>query len=95
MSNPNTRVQYGRTGEFPIVFNDSALWYLVIHTDKGKAEERDFSNSKTDSKNLIYFLENDFDSRTDKLYGIWNGKFRTSLFVLEPHVIIEKIKEKL
>lgn len=83
------------TDEFPISFNISAYWYIIIKGTKNKPELIQYSNSKEQSRKLVEHLETNFRKTKDILLGSWTGKWITDLFILDPKVMIKRIKEIL
>lgn len=89
------KFRYNETEDFPIYFNDSAFWYIIIKGGEGKPILLEFSNSKGNSKNLVEYLKSDFNESTDIFLGSWTGKWSTDLFVLDPTLMIKKIQKEL
>jgi len=89
------KFRYNETEDFPIYFNESAYWYIIIKGGEGKPNLLQFSNSKGQSKKLVEYLKSKFDESTDIVLGSWTGKWSTDLFVLDPTLMIKKIEKEL
>ena len=79
--------QIGREADFPFWSTDRATWYFTV--DKtGKIQG--YTPSKTSKKNIIECLTRDSDIL---LFGVWTGKYSTSIFLLDSKIAIGKLQE--
>ena len=79
----------GRENDFPWWSTDKAAWYFTL--DKS-GKIIGYTPSKTNKKLLIEYLKSDPEV---SLFGVWTGKYSTSIFVLDPKISIEKFREVL
>lgn len=81
---------YFRIGEenvFPWSCQDRATWYFTLDMSGAMTG---YTPSKTNKKLLIDLLS----KRSDlTLFGVWTGKYSTSIFVLGSKIAVEKLRE--
>lgn len=78
---------YFREGEgstFPWHANDRSIWYALLVVEKGHIVRYGFSSSRADKHDLCSALEFLTDKDEALFLGVWNGQWRTDLFVLQP-----------
>lgn len=81
--------QIGRESDFPFWSTDKITWYFTTDIT-GKM--RGYTPSKTNKKILIDILKNESDI---SLFGVWTGKYSTSIFLLDSKLSIKKLQEVL
>lgn len=79
----------GRENDFPWWSTDRATWYFTIGN---LGQICGYTPSKTNKKLLIESLKADPELA---LFGVWTGKYNTSIFVLESQIAIVKLQEVL
>jgi hypothetical protein len=81
--------QIGRENDFPWWSTDRMTWYFTV--DKN-GEMKGYTPSKTNKKFLVTYLE---ANPTVSLFGVWTGKYSTSIFAFDSKISIEKLKGEL
>lgn len=84
----------GETEQFDI--ESSKNWYVILTIENGIILEKEFNGSKREKGELIDYLEKLIEKNIYfRMYGIWNGRYNTDLFVLEPSILIKRLKSFL
>lgn len=81
--------QIGREADFPFWSTDKMTWYFTVDT-LGKMQG--YTPSKTNKKILIELLKHYPDL---SLFGVWTGKYSTSIFLLDSKIAVVKLQEVL
>lgn len=78
------RVQIGRHKDVPIETNRS-LWLLWVFKD-GNWDADSVSNSKS-------YLETLNSDNVVSIFCVWNGQYRTNLFLMDKQDLIQRLKK--
>ena len=81
------------TEQFPFLCTDRTIWYGIILNDSG-FHRSSFTSSKSGKKTLSEEIET-LQSKgvSFLLIGIWQGQWKTDIFVLDPTIAIPKLQE--
>ena len=77
---------YFRDGEeehFPWTATGATVWYALFVVENGKLEKYGFTSSKSGKKALVSALQALSQDDESLLIGVWNGQYRTDLFILQ------------
>lgn len=82
----------GETDHFPVDRTDRTIWYAII-VFSSDFTRYGFTSSKSGKKDFVEMIKK-LNSEGQKLLllGIWQGQWKTDLFVLDEKTIVEKIK---
>jgi hypothetical protein len=78
--------QVGRDNDFPWWSTDRMTWYFTVDTN---GDMKGYTPSKTNKKFLTTYLA---ENPSISLFGVWTGKYSTSIFAFDSKVAIEKLK---
>ena len=84
------------TLEFPFASTDRKVWYGIIECEEDVRifTETSFTSSKSGKTNLINIVKQLINQeRSFVLIGIWQGEWKTDIFVLEPTIAISMIRK--
>ncbi len=85
-------IRKGETEAFPV--KSRTCWYALIKVIDGKLQSECYGGSDRDKKelteNIIKYLQENVEFR---IYGVWQGQWRTDLFDLDPKTLEGKINE--
>jgi hypothetical protein len=82
---------------FPFDRNGGKVWYLLVE-DCGLSGfyEDCFTSSSSGRRKLVEKVKSCLAAdKTFKVYGVWQGEWRTDLFILPPEIILKKIQENI
>ena len=83
----------GETEHFPFDFTDGSVWYFII-SEKYQQCPEEYRASDSGKVGLVRAIKSHQNNKTKfTVCGVWNGKWRTNIFVLDPEKTIIKIKE--
>jgi hypothetical protein len=86
----------GETESFPIDSTQRTVWFGIIEYDPETKlfSETHFTSSNTGRKDLtaMILLLTEAD-RKFEVVGIWQGQWKTDVFVLDPAILIKRIRE--
>lgn len=85
--------RYNDEASFPWASTDRSVWYTLITIENSKIQKYGFTSGKMQKFNLLQALLKADDCNDVLLLGIWTGKYRTDLFVLELDIAMSKLKE--
>jgi hypothetical protein len=88
-----TRFRRNQEDEFPWNSSGSEVWFAVLTLEFKIIQYYGFSSSKSGRKNLLELLKEVSDTHFLTLIGIWNGEWRTDLFILNKKIAIKKLEE--
>lgn len=78
--------------EFPWDCTDRGVWYSLFVVEDGRIETYGFTAAKG-SKEKMRLLLKEIDSSDDAmLIGVWNGRWKTHLFILDIPKSIKKLE---
>jgi len=73
----------GETNDFPFARTDRAVWYAIIVHDI-RFPRFDFTASKSGKKAFIEKIESlKADGQKYLLLGLWQGQWKTDIFILD------------
>lgn len=79
---------------FPWTSIDRSVWYALITVECGKIVKYGFTSSKSQKQNLYHALIKIDKFEDCLLLGVFNGKYKTDLFVLNIEIAQNKLKDK-
>lgn len=83
----------GETREFPFDRDDRKVWYALIEYDITGFHETAYTSSKSGKADLLAMLiQLRGMNRKYYLLGIWQGEWKTDLFVLDPIIVRSRLK---
>jgi hypothetical protein len=83
----------GETETFPFDWTDGSVWYFIISENYQRLPE-EYTSSLSGKVGLIRAIQALLTNKTKfTLCGVWNGKWRTNIFVLDPEKAVIKLKE--
>lgn len=68
---------------FPWAVTGAGVWYALFVVENGKLEKYGFTSSKSGKKALVSALLALSQDDEFLRIGVWNGQYRTDLFMLE------------
>lgn len=78
---------------FPFVRDDRKVWYAIVEYDITGFHETAYASSKSGKTDLLaalILLRS--SSRKYLLLGIWQGEWKTDLFILDPTIVRSRLK---
>lgn len=69
------------------------VWYSLLVCENAKIEKYGFTSSKPQKENLKLALEEIGHNDDAVLMGVWTGKYKTHLFILDIEIAIKKLGE--
>ena len=80
------------TEQFPFESCERTVWYAII-TFEGGFKKHSFTSSKSGKRDFMNRAEILSENGVSHiLMGIWQGKWKTDIFILDRKVMMEKIK---
>ena len=73
----------GAEEHFPWTATGGAVWYALFVVENGKIEKYGFTSSKSGKEGLVSALQALSHEEESVLIGVWNGQYRTDLFILQ------------
>jgi hypothetical protein len=85
----------GETESFPVDSTQRSVWYGIIEYDPGacRFQETTFTASKSGKKDLVAMIR--LLTGADRKFvivGVWQGQWKTDVFVLEPAILIKRMR---
>lgn len=89
MQEGHLRIREGESDRFPLVQGGREIWYMGVDSNWGLLE---FRATKVGLENLRAFCQAlSMPGKKGLLIGVWNGQYRTDLFILDPKVILKRL----
>lgn len=80
-------IRTGETDRFPL----EGTWFFTVNFQKGEIEHRNFTDSQSAKRELIALIEHYTNANIPfKLYGVWQGRWRTDVFDLDPKLMVQR-----
>jgi len=81
------------TKTFPVEFTDKIVWYAIIVFD-GRFPRYAFTSSKSGKKDFVNKIsELKYGGQKYLLLGIWQGNWKTDIFVLDEDMIVQRLSK--
>jgi hypothetical protein len=83
----------GETREFPVDSIDRAVWYGTIeYSQEAGFTEKHYTSSKSGKADLLEMIRGLIsDGQEFEVIGVWQGKWKTDLFILDSAVLVEML----
>ena len=85
-------VRPGETERFPL----EGTWFFIVSYEDGEFQQRDFTDAQYAKKALINLIDRYIKTKTPfKLYGVWQGHWKTDVFDLDPKLMTKRLSANL
>lgn len=87
------RIRRNETEKVPL---KKSIWFIVVLFKEGEINEETYYTTKKSMKKFIPRLESLIEEDNQyQIYAIWNGRYNTDLFEIDPKILKNRLEEKL